>query len=114
MKKPSPLNIKKFFAALGLIDKNGLEQGKYSADQIANHEHSFVTIREISPFYVDGTLLCTIPEAIETIRKSTGLECEKIKDYCSTTWRFKLPECGYISIENYQDKAKNIILDHGI
>ena len=114
MKKPSPLNIKKFFAALGLVDKDGLEQGKYSADQIANHEHLFVTVRDISPFYVDGTLLCGIPEAVETIRQSTGVECEKIKDYDSTTWRFKLPGYGYISVENYKNKAQNITLDNGI
>lgn len=114
MKKPLPLNIKKFFTILGLVDKNGLEQGKYNVEQISCYEHLLVIIRDISSTYVDATLLCSIPEAIEIIKQSTGLECEKIKDYDATTWRFKLAGQGYINLENYKNERQSITLDNGI
>lgn len=113
MKKPSVINIKKFFVSLGLFDQIGEQKGVYDKNEVKDFDHLFVNISDISYNSVDALLLCSAEDAIKSIEKSTNLIPQKIKGFDSTIWRFTFPSLGYVSVE-VTDKDKYITLDNGI
>ena len=113
MKKPSIINIKKFFLSLGLFDQSGVSNNVYAPQELKDFDHLYINIVDISHQSVDALLLCPVKEALSSIQKETGLSPKEIKIPDCHLWRFTFPNLGYVSIE---EKSSSILItiDNGI